>query len=280
MKYISLFVLSLFLLSGVFFSCKKKDANEPNGIGYDSISVSRIYHLENDTAKPSCSIQVNYIHPATYADAEVLAKLHRELNYALLEDESYESLPADSAVNKFIADFIENYKKDAQLRFSDMSDFYDLEDYYSFYKSLNTKILYDKGGLLSYQISSRDSKRESDTITTYRNVVINIETGNTLTETDIFVPEYRSPLSHLITLKLMEQNKVQKAEALEEMGYFGIMDITTNNNFYVDSDGITYIFNPGECSAVILGEIRIPFSYDELFDILKPRSPISHLSGK
>jgi len=281
MRYAVLIVSCLFILSAVFFSCKKKDANEPNGIVYDSISVSETYHLENDSTKPSCSVQVNYIYPTGYADAAILQKLRRELNYALFEDESYEAMPPDSALTKFVNNFIANYKEEAKLRYSDWADHYDDDDYFTFNKVLNTNVFYDKAGLLSYQVVSRDSKGGigADTISNYRNVVIDIENGNTLTELDIFIPEYKAPLNHLISTKMLEQKKAKSAEELEDLGYF-LSDLSSNNNFYVDNKGITYIFNPGEYSAVILGEIRIPFTYNEVFDILKPKSPISHLSGK
>lgn len=279
MRYVIFIVFSLFVLPAVFFSCKKKDVNEPNGIVYDSVSVSKIHHLDNDTTKPSCSVQVSYIYPAAYADSAILSKLRKEVSYAVFEDDSYESLSPEGALDKFVANYITNYEEDAKLRFSGWADHYDDDEYFSFNKVLDTHILYDKAGLLSYQVVSRDSKGESDTISNFRNVVVDIENGNTLTELDIFIPEYKSVLNHLITTKILEQKKARNAEELEDLGYF-LSDFSSNNNFYVDSKGLTYIFNPGEYSAVILGEIRVPFTYEEVFDILKPKSPVSHLSGK
>ncbi len=80
--------------------------------------------------------------------------------------------------------------------------------------------------------------------------------------------------------KIVAQNNVKKADDLLEFGYWGIEDITSNDNFYVDKKGITYIFNPGECAAFTLGEIRVFIPYEEVISVLKANSPISHLSGK
>lgn len=270
-----------FLVTFIWFSCNTdKRSNTPNEITYDSISVSRIYHLENDSTKPSCSLRINYIYPVSYADSAVLTKVQRELNYVLLEDEGYEQLKPADAVNKFITDYIENYKREAKEQFPDWEKSGDTEDYFSFYKTLDSKVLFDMGGLLSYQVSSMDYKGGANSSTLYRNVVIDLETGKRVTENDIFIADYKKMLNAQLIRKILDQNKVMKPEDLLEFGYWGIEDLTSNNNFYVDTKGITYILNPGEYSAPSLGEIRIFLTYPEVDQILKNDSPISYLAGK
>jgi len=279
MKIIFTRIILIGIVVGAFFSCTKK-ADTPNEISYDSLSVSRIYHLDNDSTKPSCSVKIQYVFPVKYADADILSKLQKELNYTVLEDESYESLSPDSAVDKYIKDYIDNYVRDANIQFPDWAESGETDDYFSFYKTIGSKVLYDKNKLLSYQASSMDYKGGANSTTLYRNVVIDLKTGNVVTEQDIFIPEYKNVLNAMLTDKIVAQNKVKTAEELLEFGYWGIEDITSNNNFYIDDKGLTYIFNQGEYSAPSLGEIRVPFTFDELSVILKPESPISLLSGK
>ena len=81
----------------------------------------------------------------------------------------------------------------------------------------------------------------------------------------------------LLINKLLQQNNVKDVSELEDLGYFGIEDIAPNHNFLIDQEGITYIFNKGESSAMSLDEIRIHFSFDELESILKPNSPLASL---
>lgn len=77
--------------------------------------------------------------------------------------------------------------------------------------------------------------------------------------------------------KLLQQNNVKNISELEDLGYFGIDEISPNHNFLIGDDGITYIFNKGESSALSLSEIRIKFSFDEIEPFLKPNSPIQSL---
>ena len=280
MKTIFKWTILFGIMVGAFFSCDTKKSDSPNGITYDSLSVSKIYHLDNDSTKPSCTIKVKYLFPVKYADAEILSKIQKELNYTILEDESYESLSPDSAVDKFVEDYIKNYIDEANVQFPDWAQSDETEDYFSFYKSIESKVLYDKNKLLSYQVSSMDYKGGANSSTLYKNVVLDLKTGNVVTEQDIFIPDYKQVLNAMLTSKIVEQNNVKKAEDLLEFGYWGIEDITSNNNFYLNDNGLAYIFNQGEYSAPSLGKIEIPFSFEELSAILKPDSPISFLYKK
>jgi hypothetical protein len=206
--------------------------------------------------------------------------MQKELNFALTEDEQSDTLAPPDAVNKYIEDYIEKYKDDAKNRFPEWGNSDDAEDYFSYYKTLETKILFDADGLLSYQISSMDYKGGANSSTAYNNIVINLKTGKILTEEDIFVPDYQNILNALLIKKIVIRNNGQTPEDLLKLGYWGIEDLTSNENFYVDNTGITYIFNPGEYAALSLGEIRVFLPYDEIRDILKDNSPISILTGE
>lgn len=280
MKTILMRFSLVILVFAMFFSCEtNKKSDAPNDIVYDSVSVAKIYHLENDSTKPSCSLKINYIFPVKYSNQEVLNKMQSELNFAFMEDEKYEKLSPADAVDKYIEDYIDNYKQDASEQFPDWAESDDPEDYFSYYKTLSTKVLFDKGGLVSYQITSMDYKGGANSSTSYRNAVINLSTGESIYEKDIYIADYKDVLNPLLIKKIVEQNNVQTPEDLLMYGYWGIEDLTSSNNFSIDDKGITYIFNPGEYSAPTLGEIRVFLPYNEIKIILKEGSPISGLVG-
>ena len=277
---ITLFSWFIFVLIALSSCNINRQSNEPNNIIYDSIYVAKVYHLDNDSTKPSCSLKINYVFPVKYVDEKILFQIQHELNYALMEDEKYEPMAPEEAVNNYVEDYINNYKRDAKEQFPDWETSGDTEDYFSYYKTLKTKVLYDLGGLVSYQIVSMDYKGGANSSTAYHNVVIDLKTGDLIGEQDVFLPDYKSVLSAMLIRKIINQNKVQKPDDLLEFGYWGIEDLSSNNNFSLDNKGLTYIFNPGEYSAPSLGEIRVFLSYEELDNILKDVSPISNLAGK
>lgn len=267
------------LFASFLFSCNgsKQQNDAPNDITYDSIAITRKYHLENDTNKPFCYIDITYMYPSKYSDAGILSKLQQELNTTFMEDSEYATLSPTEAVNKYVADYIKNYQQEIQLFRSHLDDEDESDDMFYFSKRLTNRILLNQNDLIVYQVESVDSKNNTDTITTYKNVVMDLKSGNRVNEEDIFVPEYKKALNTLIIKKVVEQNKVQKPEDLFEMGYWGAEDMDSNNNFSVDKKGITYIFNQGEYSAPRLGRTIIFFPYSEIKDLLKDGSPITSL---
>lgn len=267
----------MLIISAVaLFSCKKtKPVNVDNEIIFDTIKVTDIYHLDGDSTKPSCSLKINYIAPVKFPDVDVLHKMQRELNVAVFEDELLGILEPKDAANKFMANYIENYKEEAKTRFPNWAESHETEDYFSFYKTIETIILYNNYNLLSYQISSMDYKGGANSYTAYKNVVVNLETGKLLTEDDIFKAGYEKALNQLIIDKIVAQNKVKKPEDLLELGFWGIEDLTSNGNFSVNDKKLTYVFSQGEYSAPSLGEIRVSITYKEIYPILKEESPIS-----
>lgn len=266
----------------LFASCngKNQDAASTNDIALDTIRINRIYHIDNDSTKPSCSLKIKYIVPTKYSDTIVLDKIQHEINVSFLDDSLYGSMQPKAAVEKYIDNYIESYKEDVKTLFSNWDESDESEDYFSYYKTLESSIIYNKCNILSYQIKSIEYKGGANAYTGYKNIVINLKDGNSINEKDIFVEGYKDALDQMLLFKLVQQNKVKNADELFELGYSRIEDFTSNNNFLVDNEGITYIFNQGDYSIPTLGEIKITLTYNELKLILKEDSPISILANK
>lgn len=272
--------LALFSLLTLFacISCNKTRSNEtPNNITYDTLSIVDIYHLDNDSTKPSCSLQVSFVAPVKYVDEEVLAQVQHELNFAVFESDNYVKLSPQEALEAYKKAYVENYKQDVVKRFPDWKESGESMDYFSYYKKITTETVLDKGGILSYLIVFRDYKGGANSSTYYQNLVFDLKTGKRLTEEDIFLPDYRDLLTKIFVDEILKQNKVSNIqELMEDLGFFGIEDIPFNNNFAVTEKGIRYVFNEGEISPRSVGTIVIDLPYDMIVSILKPESPIAH----
>lgn len=280
MKIIFTRIGLLFFVFALFFACKtdKQNNDAPNDIVYDTISISKVYHIDDDTIKPSCSLDINYIYPMEYSDQEILKSIQRELNFVLMEDEKYEKLAPKEAVDKYIEDYIANYKREVEEQYPEWEKSGEAGDYFSYRKTLVSSVVFDNAGILSCQVVSTDDKGGANSSKFSRNVVFDLETGNAIQEKDIFLPGYKDILNTLIVRSIMTQNKVADVEDLVAYGYIGVEDLTSNNNFSVDDKGITYIFNPGDYSIFTL-DIEVFLPYAEIKPILKEDSPISKFAG-
>lgn len=274
------FVILVGVMLGLMTSCDGNTSGEVNDITFDSISIAQTYHLDGDQTKPSCSLKVTFLFPTVYANADVLAKLQQELNYVFFEDEAYQNLTPAAAVEQYAKDYIENYKADAKVQFQDWEESGADQEYFSYYKTLEGSIVFNKSNIITYQIMSMDYKGGANSATAYRNITFDLATGNELDEKDIFIADYKKPLTEILFNKIAKKFNAKTSDELYDLGFWGIEDLEPNNNFLVDEKGITYIINQGDGTAPKLGETRIEISYSEILDLLKEDSPIAALAGK
>ncbi len=107
---------------------------------------------------------------------------------------------------------------------------------------------------------------------TYVNIDLNELT--TLSEEDLFVPNYFKPLTEKIVRNLMKKYNVTVPDSLISEGFFEVEDIVPNNNFWLSNEGIHYSYNQYEIAPYAMGVIDVTIPYSELKDILKPNSPV------
>lgn len=275
-------VICVFTLSCIFLltTCKEnKDAKEVNHISYDTLNVLEVYHLDKDPSHSTYTLDLKYTIPTDYENKEILAKVQRELNGVVFEEERYTNYSPQDALEQYTIDCIEIYKNNATFRDLNEDIVDGGEEYPSLNKTLRTQVLFNQAKLISYQVLSEEVRSIGDSFRNFKNIVIDLNSGDILTEDDIFLNQYEKILNPVLKTKIMALKQIKKTEDLIELGYWGIEDIASNNNFYVDEKGITYIFNEGEYSARAIKEIKVFIPYDEIDNILKQNSPISVLTG-
>ena len=94
--------------------------------------------------------------------------------------------------------------------------------------------------------------------------VFDLTTGEVLTEEDLFIDDFFSPLCDLLE-ESAEANVPEEDKDL----LFGTPE--PNGNFSVSEDGITWVYNPYEIAAYASGVIELPVSWETLKPFLQPR---------
>lgn len=265
-----------------------------NGIAFDTLEVQQKYHLEGDTANPSCHISIRFEYPVK-SEAMNLADL-QQIFIASVLGVAFDSLSPSDAANAYIANYIDNYKLDASIyrenianldKEESMEAHHYLEDddnldkpkvFYSYHETLSDTIVYNGRNVLSFQVKQANSKDNLMSYNSYRNYVLNLKTGTQLTEGDIFIPGYDLVLRKLFIASLLEQNNVKNIRDLEDLGYFGIEEIMPNKNFLVTDKGVAYTFNKGEYSAYQLKAPVVFIPYNLMTAILKENTIVWKLA--
>ncbi|MDD2437744.1 MAG: DUF3298 domain-containing protein [Massilibacteroides sp.] len=263
----------------LFYGCKTgvKNAGK-NDISFDSIQVEKVYHLLDNPENPNCNFQLKFIFPVKMGDKNLLTKIQKQFVSDYFGDE-YGELSPEEATAKYTEEYLNSYKEledDFNLE-TQRSEGKQIPSWFSYYEMSENEICYNSNQILSYSVNFNNYTGGAHGAHSTRYHVIDLRTGNKITEDAIFVEDYQDQLAPILVDKIAELNNVQDAKELENIGFFSVDEIYPNGNFLIDDTGITYAFNEYEIAAYVLGliEVRIPFK--EIEYLLRKDSPISHL---
>lgn len=274
-KFVAFFLLSI-VASGCITGAKKTADND---ITFDSISVDKTYHLLENPENPNCNLQINFTFPAQYDNKDILKKVQKQFVSSYFGD-SYETLSPEEATAKYTEDYLNSYKEltdeyKAELAKADDTP---VGAWFSYYEMSSDDIAYNKNDIISYTVNFENYTGGAHGAHSFTNHVINLKTGNPITEEDIFVDGYQEDLAQILIDRIAKQNSLDDVKELENIGFFSIDEIFPNGNFLIDDNGITYTYNEYEIAAYVVGATNVHLPYEEIQHLLKKESPIAHLA--
>lgn len=291
--FIPLFLIPVF----IFSACNTKKSNIPqdNDVVFDTLYLSQQMFLDNDPSKSSCNLEIRLVYPV--ASKKMNIDTLTNLWTSCIFGQSNTEISLQQAAKSYIDTYFQRYRQDArnfrENRFdkdplsalTDSSYFTSEEEadeprreFYSYYETLTDTVTYNQNDLISLQVRRVSNKGGSESYETFRNFVIDLKTGNILSEKDIFIEGYEPQLRRIIINKLLKQNGVNDISELEQLGYFGVNEIVPNRNFLIDAKGITFIFNKGEYSAYLISAPVIFIPYEEIRHLLRENTTVWKLA--
>ena len=274
-QYVSL--LAVLLSAGVFlFSCDNKMSKNTGALQFDSIQVNETAHLFEDAAKPACNLVINYAYPVQSTDETLKDTLNAYFISACF-GEKYIGKKPEKVVAQYTKNYISTYRKDLEPMY--LEDEKNKEDessigaWYSYYKGVESHVqLYEKD-LLVYRIDYNEYTGGAHGVymTSYLNFDLTLM--RPLRLDDVFVGDYKEPLTDLIWNQLMADNKVATHEALEDLGFGSTGEIAPTENFYLSKKGITFHYNVYEITPYAMGAVKVTLPY-AVMEHLLGSSPI------
>lgn len=269
-NYSLTFIMTLVIGAILMSNCTGK-GNKPVEITFDSIVLAQHIPLlqENDTTLPFADVKISFTYPSRFRNEESLARLQQIFLGTFFGDSSYDALPPQQAVDRYLSEYDERYKSLSKFYYEDKSRMDGNMPMWYWYVMYNTnKILFQNDSILNYAVEYSDY--EGGAHGSYRITYTNIDLNHlvTLSEEDLFLPGYFKPLSEKIISQIMKDNNVTSPDSLLSKGFFTLEDIQPNNNFWLDKEHINYSFNQYEIAPYAMGVINVSIPYTELKDIL------------
>ena len=276
MKKQSFFIVASMMLVGICVtSCFKKN----DDLKFDKLELKeRVYLFPvNDTTKPFANVEIEYNYPSKFKSKKDLARLQQIFNGTFFNNQSYDSLSPKDALNKYLENYTEEYRELGNQYYEDMGNLEEEDSqpswyWYQLHKS--NEIKFEDASVLSYSVEHADYTGGAHGSLQMLYYIIDLEALTTITEEDIFKPNYHHLLTTKIVDQLMKQYNIDTPEKLLGEGFFDINDIAPNNNFWINNEGVHYVYNQYEIAPYSMGPIEVTIPYEDIKSIIIPESII------
>lgn len=264
-----IFLLTITVLT---YSCSGISKRGLWNLTFDNSQVNIQEHLFEDENKPACNLIINLSY-STKADKEIIRDSINKYIISLCLGEKYinEENP-HTAIDKYTAEYISNYRKDLEPMYSkdanENEDEATMSAWYSYFKSIKGEIKHYNGRLLTYSCRYEEytGGAHGIYITTFLN--LDLQTLTPIRLDDIFIDNYQEELIDLLYNQLMIDNQVTTHQELENMGYTTTGDLFPTENFYFTTKGIVFYYNVYEIAPYVMGPINITLPYEMINHIL------------
>lgn len=273
---VSLLVL-LLAASGFFFSCGNIMNKNTGTLEFDSIRMNKTAPLFGDTANPGCNLAISFAYATQASDTQLKDSLNT-LFLSACFGEKYKTMAPEEAVKKYTEKYIHDYRKDLEPMYQKdkQNQEYDasMEEWYSYYKSVKSDVRLYMKNLLVYRIDYNEYTGGAHGI--YRSTFLNMDlrTCRPIHLDDLFVMDYKEPLTDLLWNQLMADNKVATRQELEDLGYATIGELEPIENFYLSKEGITFYYNVYEITPYLMGPVKITLPYEAIQHLLNDDNAI------
>jgi hypothetical protein len=262
------------LIVALTLSCKRKSVQEEAQVTFKTYELKKDHHLQGDAKNPVLSISLNLQFPDTFSNVTVLNKIRKAILSDYFPDIDKNIVDPKIAMDAYIKEYIKFYETSDDVSSYGEKEDEDAQAEVAWWDNEKMIIRNNSDNILSYTIESNRFMGGAHGGKNYLNAVINLKTGERITEEDLFTEESRPQIVALILKEIMQKHNVQKAKDLEEIGFFDVNDIDLNKNFYITREGIIYTFNEYEIAAYALGTTEVLLSYEDISGFMVPGNPL------
>jgi len=234
---------------------------------FDTLSIEKRIHIDNDTSKQGMSISLTFEYPVTcpmnldinrLKDVFICIFIHEREIPSTTVSEAFEGM-----VERYTAEAVQ-YGKDWEKEDFEYINFSNFEENYT------TRVDKVYSNLITTMSDGYSYLGGVHGMYYVRFDNIDLEEYTILSENSLFKDGYEEKLAEIIQQKVEERNNSEN-EQDHILLLVEVSEIKPNGNFYLDKEELVYIYNPYEISAYVQGIVEIAIPLDEVRYLFKER---------
>jgi hypothetical protein len=234
---------------------------------FETVSKEKTVSISQETNAPQCSVKLELAAAKGTSGKEQAKLLNETVAQRLFYMEGLTlAQAADSFANKYTRDYVRNF---GPLYREDRSD-EAKRAWYEYHYYVTSKAYGGRKGVVVYEATIDYYEGGAHGINQLITFNFDIATGKQITLADIFAPGYESQLKNTLLKALKSKTGLNSMDELKDAGYLYSMDIFPSENFILNDETITFVYNPYEIAPYAVGSIELIITYSEVSKILNP----------
>lgn len=231
-----------------------EESNFPSDkLEFATISDTTSYNIANKSDMPKIEINLNLLYPKANGVAGDDKLLLKDFINTCLGEKFAKKTSFEEAVKSYIDNDIANYK--IEVCGSTPENKIKAESWMNHEKIISNEIFYNAHGIMSYACNIYTYTGGTHGLGVKSCYVYDFYENVEITLNNIFKDE---AIPEILSLIKQELSQRENAESIS------MDDVNVTENFYVDKDGISWVYNPYEIAPYALGEIEVKLPYSEI----------------
>lgn len=277
-------VVALFSSCGLFSS---KDSSQDAAsvyVAFDKITLDTIVPLLETSEFPSLSIKVDVECPVRAGSDDQLQSVGYLVSSLVDEGSNLGAVGPNvrEMIDLCVSNHVSEYKAEG---LEDLENYRDDPEgaatWLNYEYSLTGECVYNRDSILSYRVTIFSYNGGAHGLYGSTYGVVNLIACSPIHLADFVTEESEPELTKLLKASVAREFKCPNFEALKSMDILFKADaLALTENFYVDSLGVTWHFDPYEIAPFSVGSIEACIPWDQLHPLLPEGCDLLRLSSK
>ncbi|MGC3979082.1 MAG: DUF3298 domain-containing protein [Paludibacteraceae bacterium] len=237
---------------------------------------NRFYLNPADTIIGSLAVRINAELPEKFHNKEILENVQKQI-IAKIFGEKYTHVDNDSIIAMYTRVLYQNFKDDYA------ADFQEIVKNKGDRPTINNEIdvegisMFLDNNILSYSFESYIYFGGAHGNTNRLLYNFDLSNAHIIKESDLFIPEYKESLTALIKEQIVEESaEIESVADLNDFDFWADQ-IKPNGNFYIDEEGLVYVFNQYEIAPYSMGQTEVTLPFEKLKPLMKAGNILEYL---
>ncbi len=235
---------------------------------FNKATADRQQHLTDEDQSPTCTVHLSLPYADTSAGGDAARKLNQAVQRRLLD--MYD-LTMQQAVDSFANIYTASYKQSVKALYQQDRNDPSRRTWYEYHYVCDGEARGGFPGVTVYLVTLDYYEGGAHGINQQLCMNFDEASGRQLLLPDIFTVGYERKLNGKLLQALQQKLEVKSLDEVHKKGYLYSMDMFAPENFILDAETITFIYNPYEIAPYEAGSVELVLSFSDLTDILMER---------